>query len=221
MRQIQNEIHPFRPTVLAVSLVSCLLLGCSGGDRLIPPTYSPDAAAKQALAEYDTNHDGSLDAKELERCPALKSSLHSMDQNGDGRLTEDEIVARIKIYTESEVALKATGCRVHLDAKPLQGATVTYVPEKFMGSSIRPASGVSDERGAVVLMVEGEKLAGVQPGFYRVQVSKKNAGGQEAIPARYNQETILGFEVYPRLKSRKAGVRDDDDGDFRLSSKSK
>ena len=71
----------------------------------------------------------------------------------------------------------ATACQVHLDGKPLQGATVTYVPEKFLGSSIRQATGVSDERGSVALVTEGEKLSGVQPGLYRVQVSLKNASG--------------------------------------------
>ncbi len=201
-------------------LASSLLPGCSGGDNLTFPTYSPDESAKQAMAEYDTNHDGFLDAKELERCPALKNGLDSMDTDGNHRLSAEEIAARIQVYQDSQVALKATGCRVHLDGKPLQGATVTYVPEKFMGSSIKPASGVSDERGSVLLIVDNEKLAGVQPGLYRVQISKKNASGQETIPVRYNQDTILGAEVYPR-KIRKMGAQDDVAGDFRLTSKSK
>src|SRR5262249_11288266 len=144
-----------------------LLPGCVGGDRLVAPTYSPEEAAKQALAEYDTNRDGFLDAKELERCPALKNNLDSIDTNGDKRLSADEIAARINSYAESQVALKNTGCRVLLDGRPLQGATVTYVPEKFMGSSIKSASGVSDDRGGVILTAEGEKLPGVQPGLYR------------------------------------------------------
>jgi len=197
-----------------------LLCGCGKGDDLTAPSYSPDKAAQQAMAEYDANHDGYLDAKELERCPALKNSLDSMDTNGDHRLSAEEITARIRAYQTSGVALMATGCQVRLDGKPLQGATVKYLPEKFMGSSIKPASGVSDDRGGVVLTAEGEKVAGVQPGFYRVQVSKKDAGGQEMIPARYNQDTLLGAQVSP-LKVRKAGVRDDDHADFRLTSKSK
>ena len=207
------------PTLIAASLVLCLLPGC-GGDDLTMPSYSPDEAAKQAMAEYDANHDGYLDAKELERCPALKNSLDSMDKNGDHRLSADEIAGRIQIYQESQVALKHVKCRVLLDGRALQGATVTYVPEKFMGSSIKPASGVSDENGGVVLTVEGEKLPGAQPGFYRVQVSKKNASGQEMIPARYDQDTILGQEVNSQ-KIRKLGVRDDERGDFRLTSQSK
>jgi hypothetical protein len=164
------------------------------------------------MAEYDTNHDGFLDEKELDRCPALKIGLDSVDR----RVRAEEIAARIQVYRDSQVALKAFTCRVTLDGKPLQGARVTYVPEKFMGSSIKPASGVTDERGTVLLMVEGEKLGGVPPGLYRVQISKKNANGEEMIPPRYNHETTLGAEVYPRKRAQ-----DDAGGDFRLTSKSK
>jgi len=195
-----------------------LLSGCSG-DKLPVPSYSPDQAAKQALGEYDKNGDGYLDAKELERCPPLKKSLEYLDANGDGRLSGEEIAARLRMYAQSGVALKTTRCQVYLDGKPLPGATITYLPEKFMGSSIRPASGVSDAGGSTILSMEGEKLPGVQPGFYRVQVSKKNAKGEETIPARYNQDTILGEEVSPQPKNRKIEKQDEEDGIFRLTSK--
>ena len=209
--------------VLLLSLALGLLSGCSRSDALTFPTYSPDRIAQEALAEYDANHDGYLDAKELERCPALKAALKSIDQNGDNRLGVDEIAGRIRTYQESGAALKHVGCRLLLDGRPLQGATVTYVPEKFMGTSIKPASGVTDKSGQVSLIAEGEKYPGAQPGFYRVQVSKKNANGQETIPARYNQDTTLGTEVYPLRKrvDRRAAMTDDESGLFRLSSKSK
>jgi EF hand len=196
------------------------LLGCVKSDALTMPTYTPKKAAETAMADYDTNRDGFLDAKELERCPALKHSLDVIDKNGDHKLSLEELEARIQDYQESQVALKAVGCHVTLDGKPLVGATVTYIPEKFMGSSTRSATGVSDERGAVALITEGEQLSGVQPGFYRVQISKKNASGQETIPARYNQDTTLGLEVSPRM-NRKPGAKMDDSGNFRLTSRSK
>jgi hypothetical protein len=208
---------PFRAHAsLAGATLALSLIGCNHRDELIPPTYSPDESAQQALAEYDTNHDGYLDAKELERCPALKNRLELIDQNGDHRLSAAEIAGRIQIYADSQVALKSILCSVTLDGRPLQGATVTYVPEKFMGSSIKPASGVSDERGAVSLFVPGENLPGLQPGLYRVEISKKSASGQETIPARYNEETILGAEIYPRK------IRGGEEGDsvsLHLSSK--
>jgi hypothetical protein len=208
-----------------MSLTLVLLSGCSGSDTLTMPAYVPERMAQEALAEYDTNHDGFLDAKELERCPALKGSLATIDGNGDHRLSVDEIAARIYTYEQSGTALQHVGCRLLLDGRPLQGATVTYVPEKFMGASLKPATGVSDARGEVTLIAAGEKLPGAQLGFYRVQVSKQGVNGQELIPARYNQDTTLGTEVSPRKKSRtlttKRHVSDDEAGIFRLSSKSK
>jgi hypothetical protein len=230
MRPSQNDSRQFRkafeegerrlraPLLLLAGLTLGMQPGCSGGETLTPAHYSPDEAAKQIMADYDTNRDGFLDAKELERCPSLKHSLEFIDQNGDKRLSAEEIAARIQIYADSQVAIKATGCHVTLDGKPLQGATVTYVPEKFMGPSLRRASGVSDQNGSVNLKVDGENLPGVQPGFYRVEISKKNASGQESIPARYNQDTTLGTEVNPH-KARKLGVKEPLHGDFRLTSK--
>jgi hypothetical protein len=199
-------------------LALSLLPGCGRRVGLVPPSYSPDESAKQALAEYDTNHDGYLDAKEVERCPALKYRFETMDVNGDHRLSAQEIAGWIQVYADSEIALKSILCSVQLDGRPLQGATVSYVPEKFMGSSIKPAAGVSDERGGVHLTLPGEKIPGVQPGFYRVQISKKNANGQEMIPARYNQDTTLGAEIYPR---KLRAPEDEEGGKFRLSSKGK
>jgi hypothetical protein len=205
------------------SLTIGLLSGCGGSDALVAPSYSPESMAQEALAMYDTNHDGYLDAKEVERCPALKASFASIDKDGDHRLSAAEITDRIQSFQESQVALKSTHCQILLDGRPLRGATVTYVPEKFLGTSIKPASGVTDDGGGAGVTAEGEKLPGVQPGFYRVQVSKKNASGQETIPARYNQDTTLGTEVNPRGKKadRRAKLTDDDRGIFRLSSRSK
>src|SRR5262249_473524 len=111
--------------------------------------------------------------------------------------------------------------RVFLDGKALEGALVTYVPEKFLGSSIKQASGVSDAAGLVQLVVEGEKIPGAQPGFYRVQGSKKNAKGEEIIPGRYNKESTLGTEVSPRRKAKVGRPDNEDDGIFRLTTKSK
>jgi hypothetical protein len=205
------------PALVGAACALSLLAGCGQRDGLIPPTYSPDECAKEALAEYDTNHDGYLDAKELERCPALKDRLDWIDQNGDHRLSALEIAGRIQGYADSHVALKTILCSVQLDGKPLKGATITFVPEKFMGPNLQPASGVSDERGAVSLSLQGKKFAGVQPGLYRVEVSKKDAKGQETVPSRYNKETILGAEVNPR----KLHEEGDPTARFRLTSKDK
>ena len=45
-------------------------MGCGNS---VPPRVLPDlpdaSAASKAMELYDTNHDGFLDAKELEKCP--------------------------------------------------------------------------------------------------------------------------------------------------------
>jgi hypothetical protein len=166
------------------------------------PSVSPQEAASAAMAEYDTNKDGFLDLKELERCPALKNSLKKIDTNGDGRLSADEIAERIASFQETRTGLIAVPCRVLLDNAPLPGATVTLLPEKFMGTEVKPASGVSDARGAVVLRVEGHDQPGIHWGYFRIEVSKKLAAGGEMLPARYNVRSVLGQEISPMARDK-------------------
>jgi hypothetical protein len=184
-----------------ILLGACLLLlaGCGSGAVEAPPV-SPEEAASQALAEYDTNKDGFLDARELDRCPALKGALSRIDKNKDGKLSADEIAERLADLQASKVGLVAVPCSVQLNEMPLAGATVTFIPEKFMGAAAKPATGVSDAQGVVQLQVEGQPVPGVHPGYYRIEVSKKNDGGQETLPARYNSATTLGHEVAPPVR---------------------
>jgi hypothetical protein len=183
------------PRLLGVAAL-LVLLGCSGR-RLSVPSLSPEEAGRQALAEYDQNQDGFLDARELQRCPALASCLSTLDKDKDGRLSGEEIAQRVRAYQTSRVGLAALAFQVTLDGQGLAGATVTFVPEKFLGPALPPASAVSDARGMVRLETPGAEVPGVACGLYRVEVSKKNAAGQETIPARYNRQSVLGVEVAP------------------------
>jgi hypothetical protein len=88
-----------------------------------------------------------------------------------------------------------------LDGRPVEGATVTLVPEKFFQGGIPVAAASSNAEGIVEPTMEfGEEyavgtLSGVRPGIYRIEISKKGADGRELIPARYNSNTQLGREV--------------------------
>jgi len=221
-RQSRNQGFLRSVCYLLFTWAFALAVGCSegAGSRVPTPSLSSTGAAKEALAEYDTNRDGYLDAKELEQCPSLKKALKSMDTDKDGRLSGSEIAERLTLHQESGVGLISATCQVRLDGRPLPGATVTFVPEKFLGTAIKPASGVSDASGFVLLQAEEAAGPGVQPGFYRVQVSKKNAKGEETIPAKYNTKTILGEEVSPVMRNKRAIEPDgDDDMIFRLTSR--
>jgi hypothetical protein len=176
------------------------LIGCSskGGGPIAPPDFSPAEAARQAIAQYDKNGDGLLDAKELEQSPALKSALKELDKNKDGKLSQDEIADRLT-ESHAQAAILTVTTTVTLNDRPLTGAKVSLVPEKFMGPTYKPATGVTDGGGIAVFQVEGLRVPGVPRGFYRVEVSKKN-GDQETIARRYNTETILGVEIGPDFR---------------------
>jgi hypothetical protein len=182
--------------LLAAPGLLFLAAGCSSGS-MAPPNIAPEAMSEQALAEYDTNKDGQVDGKELEKCPGLKSALKSMDSNGDGRLNAEEIATRLRYYVDARTGLiSGISCQVLLDGRPLREAKVTFVPESFLASAIKPASGVTDTNGYVTFQTEGFDISGVQPGIYRVEVSLKDPSGQEKLPARYNTQTVLGQEVF-------------------------
>ena len=96
---------------------------------------------------YDANHDGFLDAKELEQVPGLKAAIKQIDANHDGKITEQEIADRIKFWTDSRMGRMSVKCRVLHNGKPLVGAKVVFVPEKFLGGTLQPGSGTSATMG--------------------------------------------------------------------------
>jgi hypothetical protein len=188
--------------LLAV-IVAGSALGC--GSRAVSiPRYDPENMAQQAMAEYDKDRDGKLDAGELEQCPALKKALPQIAKDKHPYLTEEDIADRLRQLVGSKVGLIGTQCRVIRDGKGFAGVTVTFIPEKFMGEAIRPGSGVSDAEGNVELKIAGESFPGLNPGYYRIEASLKDDSGKETLPARFNTETKLGQELHPR--SRRPGI---------------
>lgn len=180
--------------------LALLAAGCTSGGGAGVVSISPRDAASQALADYDANKDSVLDAKELEACPGLLSSLKRGDKNGDGRLAADEIADRLTFFQQQGMQSDVTA-EVLLDGRPLVGATVTLVPEKFMGPGVKPASMVTDESGTGYFKTEGSEYVQVALGYYRVEVSKK-VQGREGIPAKFNVKTVLGQEISPDVDGR-------------------
>ena len=182
----------------ALALVALLAPGCAA--RVEAPPLGPKAAGARALADYDRNKDGFLDARELEQCPGLKSRLARLDKDRDGRLSPGEIENLLEGYRDSGIGLMEVVCRVTLGGKPLAGAEVDLAPEPFRGDGVKPARGTTDERGRARPQVEGAPLRGCHLGAYRVRISKKDARGRETLPARYNVQTQLGIEVGPGME---------------------
>ena len=145
---------------------------------------------------YDTDQNGSLDAAELEKVPGLNAAF-----SGSSKVAADDIAARISEWKNSGYGRLSFILTVKHNGKPLPDATVTLVPETFLGNEIQPAMGKTDTSGTSVPTVAASgpgSVPGAAQGFYRVQVAKVG----ENIPAKYNSATILGLEVSLRGQDR-------------------
>jgi len=163
--------------------------------RIYPPVIDAKAAGAKAIEMFDANKDGKLSGKELDKCPGLKAALAQVDPDGKGEITADMIADRIEAWEKSKLARMSLGCRVLHKGKPLDGAVVKFVPEKFLGENMKVATGKTDQNGMAQISIEtsGDPRdpPGVPPGFYRVEITKDG----EKIPAMYNTDTIFGQEV--------------------------
>ena len=171
--------------------------GCASSPSLEihpPASYNPDALTTAAFAEYDRDKNGVLEGAELDSCPAVRGALAGIDTNRDGKISTAELRSRFESYAAANAATVSVGVSVTLDGKSLADATVQFVPEPFMGTTVQESTGKTGPDGSVTSFTVGNKqYVGLQPGFYRVKVT--SAGGA-AIPARYNAQTTLGAEVF-------------------------
>ena len=192
---------PWNLFLLATLPALYSVCGCS---RTPPPPEGPllDPAniAQAAIAQYDADGDGKLDAEELKQSPPLTEAMETMDADLDGTLTAAEIEKRIKAWLDYGVVVMSQTTQVTLDDKPLDGATVTDEPEEFFGTAYPPASAVTDEAGCADVQGQNTRYPGLYLGLYRVRISKQ-VGGRETVPARYNTQTELAKEVAPGAAS--------------------
>jgi hypothetical protein len=171
--------------------------------RMPVPKIDAKAAGAEAIKLYDANKDGKLSGEELDKCPGLKAAIEQVDPNGTGEITAEMIAARIKAWQDTRLARMTVSCTVLQNGKPLAGATVTFVPEKFLGKHVKPATGKTDRHGIAMMSIQTtgpRDPPGVAPGWYRVEITKAD----ENIPAKYNTATIFGQEVANDAK----GIRD-------------
>ena len=138
---------------LVLGGLSLVIAGCwgEGPGRVSQPPIDPSSAGKEAIKMYDTNHDGKISGAELDKCPAIKSALAQIDPSGKGEVTAEMISARVQKWIDSKLGKMSLGCRVTHNGVPLAGATVTFIPEKFLGTAIPPATGKTDQSGNAML----------------------------------------------------------------------
>jgi hypothetical protein len=171
-------------------------IGC--GDRR---TYlvDPAVSSKAAIEQYDKNGDALLDETELKACPALLNALRAFDDSKDKKLSREEIAEEIDYMYQRNSGLTAITCSVALDGSPLSGATVKFVPEKFLGDKIKTAEGITNGAGIASMSIPAEELpkelrrtAALRVGIYRVEITHPT----RKIPPKYNTESELGFDFH-------------------------
>ena len=183
-------------------LVSVALwTGCgTTASRVHPVEISPSSASSEAMELYDKDGDGAIAGEELNAVPGIKRHLQHYDRDGDERVTRDEIAARLQDWGNNQLALMGRTYVIMLDGQPLSGATVTLVPEPYLGENVKPASGITGPTGLTRMShaeedlpksANGRPIPGVKAGTFKIQITHPS----RQIPAKYNTSTELGDEV--------------------------
>lgn len=180
-----------------------VMLGCSTAPQAVEPVdVRPASAATQAMTMYDANGDSYLDDNELAAVPGIQTAKPFYDQDGDGKVSEDEIVARLQLWNEQGLGFRPLAIFVLLDGKPLANAEVKLIPEPYLGAAVKPAAGKTMPDGSVNVTVEredlpaalktrGKRFFGVTGGTYKIEI----LSASQDLPPKFNTETTLGVEV--------------------------
>jgi hypothetical protein len=185
----------------AVTVCLAVLTGCSSrASRISPVEIDASSASSEAIELYDKNGDGALADDELNAVPGIKKYLDKYDRDSDQRVTRDEIATRLGEWGSQKLALMGRSYVVMLDGRPLEGATVTLVPEAYLGDAVKPATGVTALNGLTRMThadedlpksANGRPIPGVKGGTFKIQITHAS----RKIPAKYNTATELGDEV--------------------------
>jgi hypothetical protein len=199
-----------RKSCFVVVVILAVGMGCNLGctncpyDSNFHVRYNAERAGRAAIAQFDTDGNGKLNAIELDKCPGLKAAFSRLDPDGLGYITPTAISKRIKQWQASRLGAMPITCTVMHDGKPLEGVQVSFVPEKFLGEYAKIAYGITNSKGLASISISTigpNAPVGVPPGFYRVEFSKPGVN----IPAKYNSETVIGVEVASDVESIEDG----------------
>lgn len=198
-----------RSLLVVVSMLVCCVAGCGDGGESFPEVkLDPAEIAAAVMAEYDANTDGELSKSELKKCKGLEMMTVGqsmllpelrLDKDENGKISEEEFTQK---FAECFNDLRqGYSCTVVYRGQPLEGATVTLVPEPFMGSTVSQASGETDSQGNCSVSSD-DGLSGAVPGIYRVEITHPDV----KIPAKFNTASKISIALDPTNPYAQPGV---------------
>jgi hypothetical protein len=189
-----------------------LFLGCgTTASRVSPVEIDASSATSQAMEMYDKNGDGALAADELNAVPGIKRHIDRYDRDGNKQVSKEEIASRLQDWGSNQLALMGRTYVITLDGRPLSGATVTLVPESYLGPNVKPASGITGPTGLTRMShaeqdlpksANGRSIPGVKGGTFKVQITHPT----QKVPEKYNTATELGDEIAYDINTTDAAV---------------
>jgi len=192
---------PWTIASLVTVALTTLSIGCSRKEQVELTVFDVGEITQKAMQQFDNDGDETLSKSELDVSPGLKRAFAGIDIDKNRSISPDELRTRLQAYVDEQIAILPYAIVVTYRGKPLTGATLTLQPEDFLEGVVQQATGITDESGIAKPTIElSEEIIsrgtyGFRSGVYRVAVSKLDATGKEAIPAKYNTETTLGFEL--------------------------
>ena len=171
----------------AVAAITCC--GCNEGGRsaIEIPHVDPSTAASIAQTVRPGRE------RIAEQCGTGQLSCNARaalrHEQGRTRIPADEIAARLTARFSGGVGLTQVSCRVTVGGRPLDGATVRFVPERFLQSAVKPAVGTTDRQGAAIIAIADDELPG-RPANVACHAARHLPGRDQASRRRQPRQAV-------------------------------
>ena len=185
-------LSPIAPLSVALLCTAC----SKPAEQLVKATsYDTETVVSSLMSRCDANGDGDLERSEVDKCLALKHAFNFYDKNKDGRISREELSARLNQHSGVTVPL---GCQVNVAGQPAKGCKIIFTPDESF-PHLKPASGTTDATGFAKIQVDGVSSPGVPAGLYNVLITdesgkelfKSPAGREVFDDGRDNRDLII------------------------------
>ncbi|QDU56713.1 EF-hand domain-containing protein [Aeoliella mucimassa] len=149
--------------------------------------------ATEIFERLDRDGDEVLSEADLKASPSVAVVVPLADSNGDGQLDREELSARFEQYLTSNLGLAQVRLKFTCNGRPLPRVKVTLTPGVALEHTLTAATAITNDEGVCYPKISGSDIPCVLVGQYTVSVLSDEID----LPAKYNQSTQLGLEVFP------------------------